>query len=98
MLQTKFTTSQTTEYVAMDIGPNKDNYAIEAFFRHNLFTDEITVKYRLIKNWIHNERVEGKVYKKETKFREVIAVDTYQKLHAMVVEMLPKKKEELITN
>lgn len=98
MLQTKYTTSQTTEYVAMNIGVNKDNYAIESYFKHDLNTDNITVRYTLVKNWIHNERTKGKVYKNETKFREIIATDTYQRLATILTDIIAKESLEPITN
>lgn len=91
MLQTKYTKSQTTEYVAMNIGVNKDNYAIEFYFKHNLGTDEITVRYTLIKNWIHNKKIKGAVYKKQTKFREIIATDTYQRLATILADIIAKE-------
>lgn len=98
MVQPKYTTANYTEYVAFNIGPDKDNYAIDSYFKHDLLTDAITVRYTLIKNWIHNERVAGKVYKKDTKFRETIATDSYQRLFSMVKEIVAKNKEQLITN
>ncbi len=98
--QPKQTTANYTEYIAVNVGPDKDNYAIDSFFKHDLLTDSVTVRYTLIKNWIHSEKIEGKVYKKETKFREIIATDTYQRLFTMVKEIMAKEIEanKLVTN
>lgn len=91
MTQPKYTTANHTEYIVFNIGPDRDNYAIESYFKHDLLTDLITVRYSLIKNWIHNERIKGKVYKNEIKFRETIATDTYQRLFSMLKEIVSKE-------
>lgn len=92
MTEPKYTTAYHTEYIVSNIGPNKDNYAIESWFKHDLITDVITVQYSLIKNWIHSEFNPKIKYKPGTKFRERIATDSYYKLLDILKHIISKEK------
>jgi len=91
MTEPKYTTAYHTEYIVSNIGPNKDNYAIESSFKHDLITDVITVQYSLIKNWIHSEFNPKLKYKPGAKFRERIATDNYYKLLDILKDIVSKQ-------
>lgn len=95
MKDPKYTIAYHTEYIVSNIGLNKDNYAIESSFKHDLITDVITVQYSLIKNWIHSERNPKVTYKLGTKFRERIATDSYYKLLDTLKSIISKEEMEI---
>jgi hypothetical protein len=92
---TNYITVQETQYIALNVGPNKDNYAIECYFKHDLFTDTITSRYRLVKNWIHNEKKPDTMYKSTTKFREIMGIDKYHNLITIVKDIISKEGMEI---
>jgi hypothetical protein len=87
-MNAKKTTAHNIKYIVSDIGVNKDNYAIESRFHHNLITDEITVKYNLVKNWIHPERKPDTKHKEGAKYRERIASGDYYALIDIVKDIV----------
>jgi hypothetical protein len=42
--------------VAHLVGPNKDSYSIESYFRKNVETEELNVSHHVFKNWYRGDR------------------------------------------
>lgn len=81
--------------IAVNIGPNMDNYAIQADYSANVETNTLHTNYKLIKSPEKEDRIPSQQYPRGYKFREVLVSGRLEDCYQMMTEILEDTSDEV---